>query len=1109
MSSDLSTAELLEVTEFLQVGSAMGVSVVRLLSAAAGYPDIEDLDMERIATATRVAYGCGTAHSELLAGTPPPPLWFDLARSFVLSGGPLGSSHDALFRSLLLHLRDDLLPLFGSPRYRGLVDEWVLHLPLRDALLGNARDLKANLSALGWHEDAKLLPDGAKLVLSAPCTGHVEMHLAEAPARRALRLALSMLCRTSDAVQQTLCGETVQHRDLTLRTSDGAEVAYSGPFPIDADPSSVEVRYTKQTVLDVQACHPPLEMRDCIRRWLACGKTDLASVEASPLVDAMCLFGHRAGLERLLSALTRLCVQVVCCCDVEATEVIDPSCFEAALSLLPADLDPSSLFATLDHVVTHSDDWAPVVEKLRSDETLGRPLHFGDVHVAFKDRHGYSAYLPVVRGGQLLIHREQLELMERQPEVTFHVGPCYEPYDRIQDLSDERVVTRTGNSSGSLSRDVVKRLGFWNIRNTIDRRWVDEPAPSLSALGRVFRISDIMRKLGVTMAFSNGDEISVGETGDVVRRKDGTAFTSLRWREGAPLPGTYTLAVEHDRCFCLGTEHSFPNFQDLDKEIQVFDSYHEAKRCKNALFPTKLDKHHYLRFPNGVVCKNFKTTFCGVNRKGQFLWKDGAGRLCREGVTRAPPANDIRGWSFVVGDAVTRQHSAVQNCLTEEGGIYWRQDVWSPKISLNAFHKGKMQYDPTFREGLFAGVRQSPVDVKVGYLVDPFACRCDDTVSSSLDGWVFVYPPDRRDEMARWKEKKTGPEMRALMKDILFTDLYWCRWSDARVSGPRPNAATDVASVVEVTPSGIVRLSNGMAFEVHDREWRRLPVAEDLTGLAIMLVQSGYTFQFPNTSRRIPLLDALCDGAIVKLADDATILTGAPEPPVRPENFVTQQNGIVRRNEYAFRFDTLGKPEPLLNRPDGPVTLETVGHIVQAMRSGYTVRACSGVRASAEALCTSVRALFGEVTGHMVAGHRLCLKLSEVRALRSWSERIVAEVCEQLHVPAPARDPAFDEKILHALLFGEDGPVLSLSTDAHARVDGDRVLCVDGDPLLQIDTDDDLVEMPSERERYTLVLASEEQPPPPDTVLVVHVTGKKKPAAEAGGDRKRQRTDME
>ena len=113
---------------------------------------------------------------------------------------------------------------------------------------------------------------------------------------------------------------------------------------------------------------------------------------------------------------------------------------------------------------------------------------------------------------------------------------------------------------------------------------------------------------------------------------------------------------------------------------------------------------------------------------------------------------------------------------------------------------------------------------------------------------------------------------------------------------------------VDKIEGDVVILSNGMAFEAHDRSWQRLDrdVAaglDNMTGLALAFVRNGYAMRFPNTVRRLPLLDTLyTKGALLEIDPGAKILTGISEQEAAAaSNVVTRVDGPVIRHEYAFR----------------------------------------------------------------------------------------------------------------------------------------------------------------------------------------------------------------
>ena len=192
------------------------------------------------------------------------------------------------------------------------------------------------------------LPQGnhAKLVLSAPGTGTVETELMLGDHVKAVNLVLAMMTEFSSAVQEALFEYSVSpvaRQSVTLKTCDGQEVEYDGPFaPYHQDlPDGdvVPVEFTEETIVALQssdaAAKAIREMRakECVDASLESQRVTLEPLERSPLLEAMCFFGHGAALERTLSCLVEMCMQVACCCE-GLPHVHDLECVDRALLLL-------------------------------------------------------------------------------------------------------------------------------------------------------------------------------------------------------------------------------------------------------------------------------------------------------------------------------------------------------------------------------------------------------------------------------------------------------------------------------------------------------------------------------------------------------------------------------------------------------------------------------------------------------------------------------------------------------------------------------------------------------------------------------------------------------
>ena len=137
-------------------------------------------------------------------------------------------------------------------------------------------------------------------------------------------------------------------------------------------------------------------------------------------------------------------------------------------------------------------------------------------------------------------------------------------------------------------------------------------------------------------------------------------------------------------------------------------------------------------------------------------------------------------------------------------------------------------------------------------------------------------------------------------------------------------------------------------------------------------------------------------------------------------------DGPVIRHEYAFRpldvypnpgNNILNSPTDTLRKPE--ITAEGVAHIVRAIASHHSVQGCC-VAADAKAFVHAIHYLRSELVdldGRMV-------RLSHLRSLATpeTSAKIIDVVCNALHLVRPEPEPDHHERMLCALLFGDETP---------------------------------------------------------------------------------------
>ena len=323
------------------VPKTMGISPIKLLHQAkypdGGHPDGDHL-MKRITILTRVHQNSPVfrdvvkhRHDRVctIGGKGYSiPLWFDLVKSLLVSNRSLPEPEEderffeCVVAAALVHLEEDLIPSSETHAYRTLVDQQVHYLPLKEALLQEGlqqrrEEINRVVRQLHIMQSSRYrlsrardtvhlsLPQGnhAKLVLSAPGTGTVETELMPGDHVKAVNLVLAMMTEFSSAVQEALFEYSVSpvaRQSVTLKTCDGQEVEYDGPFaPYHQDlPDGdvVPVEFTEETIVALQssdaAAKAIREMRakECVDASLESQRVTLEPLERSPLLEAMCFF---------------------------------------------------------------------------------------------------------------------------------------------------------------------------------------------------------------------------------------------------------------------------------------------------------------------------------------------------------------------------------------------------------------------------------------------------------------------------------------------------------------------------------------------------------------------------------------------------------------------------------------------------------------------------------------------------------------------------------------------------------------------------------------------------------------------------------------------------